>query len=102
MESSERPVVHALVCCFSPAFGIVGKRGLDPDGPPDARSWPKLVTLEEAVNYALAGFAVLVDPQDQEDLQRHEQYLRSIAPKRKWFDASWGMPSDDAGVYGRI
>lgn len=83
---SERPVVRALVCCFSPAFGVVGKRGLDPDGVPDPRGWPRVVTLEEAVNYALAGFAVLVDPADERDLAMYERLERATTPRKTWFE----------------
>lgn len=59
----DRPILHALVAYVSPAFGLV--------------SQPRMMPLDEAVDYARFGFTVIVDPQDQSDLQRWEQVQRS-------------------------
>ena len=68
---SDRPHLHALVAFFSPVFGLV--------------SDPRVMPLEDAVDYQTAGFIVLVDPQDQEDLARWEQVQRSLTMRaRSW------------------
>lgn len=72
-----RPILHALVAWYSPAFGVLG----------DPTLWPKVMPLEDAVDYARAGAVVLVDPQDERDLAMHERLLRAVAPRRrKWFE----------------
>lgn len=71
---SDRPILHALVAYLSPVFGLVSE--------------PRVMPLEEAVDFARAGFAVIVDPQDQSDLQRWEQVQRSLLTQssrvRRW------------------
>lgn len=66
------PHLHALVAYFSPAFGLC--------------SQPRVMPLEDAVDFQKAGFVVLVDPGDEEDLVRWEQIQRSRTPKRRWLD----------------
>ena len=66
----DKPILHALVAYFSPAFGLV--------------SDPRVMPLEEAVDFQRAGFVVLVDPGDESDLVRWEQIQRSLQPKRRW------------------
>lgn len=72
MEPDDRPTLHALVAYFSPAFGLLSE--------------PRVMPLEEAVDYAKAGFAVLVDPADEWDLALYERLQRAIAPKKKWYE----------------
>lgn len=78
MDADERPVLHALVCYWSDVFGIIG----------DAHDWPKVMPLEDAIDYARAGFAVLVDPQDERDLAMHERLERAVEQQRskKWYE----------------
>lgn len=66
---SDKPVLHALVAYFSPAFGLV--------------SDPRIMPLEDAVDFQRAGFVVFVDPSDEADLARWEQIQRSLTPKRR-------------------
>jgi len=68
METRDRPVIHVLVAYFSPAFGVI--------------SAPRLMPLEDAVDYARYGFTVIPDPFDLEDLTRYEQILRSQGDRR--------------------
>lgn len=66
---SDKPVLHALVAYFSPAFGLC--------------SDPRVMPLEEAVDFQRAGFVVLVDPADERDLTHWEMVQRSLAPKKR-------------------
>lgn len=68
METDETPHLHALVAWFSPAFGILG----------DPLVWPKVMPLEEAVDFATAGAVVLVDPADEYDLAMYENRQRAV------------------------
>ena len=79
MDVDERPHLHGLVAWWSPAFGVLGNPMI----------WPKVMPLEDAVDYARAGAIVLVDPQDERDLAMHERLIRSIARQRatKWSEA---------------
>lgn len=74
MDADQQPVVRALIGYLSPPWGLM--------------TVPRMVTLEEAVDFARVGFAVLVDPQDLEDLTRWEQKQRALVtkPTRKWFE----------------
>jgi len=68
---SDKPILHALVAYFSPVFGLV--------------SDPRIMPLEEAVDYQRVGYVVFVDPGDEEDLVRWEQVERSrTVKKRGW------------------
>ncbi len=69
---SDKPTLHALVAFFSPVFGLVSE--------------PRMMPLEDAVDYQRAGFVVFVDPQDEEDLARWEQIERSKSARRRWLD----------------
>jgi len=69
---SDKPILHALVAYFSPAFGLC--------------SDPRIMPLEEALDFLRAGFVVLVDPGDEEDLVRWEQIQRSRTSRRRWLD----------------
>lgn len=62
MDAESRPPVHCLVAWFSPVFGLVGE--------------PKVMPLEDAADYAQAGWAVLVDPADERDLATFERAQR--------------------------
>ena len=78
MDPDERPHLHALVAWFSPTFGVLG----------DPLIWPKIMPLEDAVDYARAGAVVLVDPADECDLAIYECWRRALhGPKRRWYDA---------------
>lgn len=73
MDTHERPVLHALVCYFCEPFGCVTE--------------PRVMPLEEALDYVRFGFAVLVDPEDERDLAMHERLLRAVQkPRPKWFE----------------
>ena len=76
METDDRPRLHALVAWFSPTFGVLG----------DPLVWPNVMPLEDAVDYALAGAVVLVDPQDEQDLAMYERLVRAMGgrPRRTW------------------
>ena len=67
-----RPPLHALVGYFCEPFGLLDE--------------PRVMTLEDAADYARFGWTVFVDPQDQEDLARWEQLHRALHPKKKWFE----------------
>lgn len=70
---NDRPILHALVCYFSPAFGLC--------------SDPRVMPLEEAVDFQRVGFVVLVDPGDESDLARWEQIQRSLTTRaRSWLN----------------
>jgi hypothetical protein len=69
---SDKPVLHCLVGFLSPLFGLVNQ--------------PRVMTLEEAVEYARYGFYVMVDPFDASDLARWEQIERSKVTRRRWLD----------------
>lgn len=89
MDCDERPKIRALVACFSPVFGVVGHGPVAlTDSVPEAHVWPKLIPLEEAVDYMQGGFAVLIDPQDERDLAMHERLERAMAekPKYHWYE----------------
>jgi hypothetical protein len=66
---TDRPVIRC----------IVGKEL--PDG---CHVKKDCVTLEDALDFALFGFAVMQDPFDQSDLVRYEQIQRSLRQKPKW------------------
>jgi hypothetical protein len=67
------PVLHALVAYFSPTFGLC--------------SDPRIMPLEDAIDFQRMGFVVLVDPADERDLTHWEMIQRSVTQKRKsWFD----------------
>ena len=65
----DKPALRALVGYFSPAFGLL--------------TIPKLVSLDDAADYAQSGFVVLVDPADERALVMWEGWQRACAPKRK-------------------
>ena len=69
----DRPVLHALVAFVSPAFGLMSE--------------PRILPLEDAVDYARFGFTVLVDPADERELVMWEaiQRSRSRPNRRPWF-----------------
>jgi hypothetical protein len=69
-----RPVLHALVGFFSPVFGLCNT--------------PRMMPLEDAVEYQRLGFVVFVDPQDESDLARWEQIQRAYVqqPRRSWLN----------------
>lgn len=69
----DRPGIRALVAYDALPYALIVRE--------------EVVTLEEAAEYALVGFNVLVDPQDEEDLVRWEQIQRAMRPKRKWFES---------------
>lgn len=70
--ATDKPILHALVAYVSPVFGVVGE--------------PRMMPLEEALDYATVGFAVLVDPMDEAELVRWEQLQRAMTTHRKWYD----------------
>lgn len=74
METDAKPHLHALVAWFSPAFGLIGE--------------PKVMPLEDAINYARVGFVFLVDPADERDLAMYENRERAVQSMaaRKRFD----------------
>ncbi len=74
MEYESRPHLHALVAFFCAPFGLMSE--------------PKVMPLEDAVDYARFGFVVLVDPQDERDLAMWEILERSSKPRTKWFERS--------------
>ena len=79
METDDHPpALHALVAWFSPVFRILG----------DPLVWPKVMPLDEAVDFAIAGAVVLVDPADERDLAMHENRQRAVQrmAARQWFD----------------
>lgn len=45
-----------------------------------------MMPLEDAADYQRFGFVVLVDPEDEAALVRHEQIERSLTPRRKWYE----------------
>jgi hypothetical protein len=60
-----------LVGYFSPVFGLCNT--------------PRMMPLEEAVEYQRLGFVVFVDPQDEAELVRWEQIQRSLTTRaRGW------------------
>ena len=69
MEPLARPILHALVCYFSPAFGCVSE--------------PRVMPLEEAIDFQRVGFAVLMDPEDERDLAMHERLERAQRQPRR-------------------
>lgn len=69
---SDRPVLNCLVGFISPVFGLVNQ--------------PRLMTLEDSLEYARLGFSVIVDPFDASDLARWEQIERSKTTRRRWLD----------------
>ena len=72
MIDDDRPHLHCLVAYVSPVFGLVSE--------------PRVMPLEDAVDYAHAGFAVLVDPQDERDLAMYERLERAAPRKSKvWY-----------------
>ncbi len=72
-DMDEKPHLHALVAYFSPIFGLC--------------SIPRMMPLEDAVDYQRLGFVVLVDPADERDLTHWEMIQRSLKQKRRsWFD----------------
>ena len=74
MEYESKPHLHALVAFYCPAVGLLTE--------------PKVMPLEDAVDYARFGFTVLVDPADERDLAMWERLQRAVAtpnPKR-WFE----------------
>ena len=74
MEYESRPHLHALVAFVDPDFGII-------------RTDPKMMPLEDAVDFARYGFVILLDPQDEQDLAMWERLQRALAqPKRRaWY-----------------
>lgn len=64
----DRPPIHALICFFCPPFGCL--------------TTPRLVSLEDAAMYLDYGFTIMVDPQDEADLVRYEQWQRAARPTR--------------------
>ena len=76
MDTDDRPPIRCLVAWWSPAFGILG----DPD------LWPRVMSLEDAADYAKAGATVMLDPFDMELFTRYEQAQRALYHyrKRRW------------------
>lgn len=74
MDCEARPQLHALVGYFCPVFGLLTE--------------PKILPLEDAVDYARFGFCVLVDPQDERDLAMYERLQRAcnVRPAKKWYE----------------
>ena len=68
---SERPILHCLVAYVSPVFGLV--------------SVPRMMPLEDAIDFQQQGFSVLVDPADERELTHWEMVQRSLTPKKRWF-----------------
>lgn len=71
--TDDRPAIRCLVGFLCPSFGLVGQ--------------PRVMTLEEAADYARFGFVVMVDPADLSDLARWEQIQRSLvqAERGRWW-----------------
>ncbi len=67
MEHEARPALHALVAFWSDPFGLVSE--------------PRVMPLEDAVDYLRFGFAVLVDPEDERDLAMFERLERATQTK---------------------
>lgn len=68
---SDRPRLSAIVAFFSPVFGLVSE--------------PRIMPLEDAIDYQRVGFTVLVDPGDEADLVRWEQLQRGLTTRaRGW------------------
>ena len=68
---NDRPVPHALVGYFFAPFGLCSE--------------PRIMPLDEAVEYARVGYVVFVDPSDEQDLARWEQMQRSLTTRaRSW------------------
>lgn len=72
METNDRPCLHALVAYFSPGFGLLTE--------------PKVLPLDDAMDYRHYGFTILVDPMDERDLATWERYQRATQSSRKWWD----------------
>lgn len=71
MQYEGRPHLHALVAKFCAPFGLLDE--------------PRVMPLEDAVDYQRFGWWVLVDPQDERDLAMYERLERATQPKKKWF-----------------
>lgn len=69
----DRPVVHCIVAWWP-----------TPESECVIRPKQGVLTLEEAVMYADAGFAVMTDPFDMEALTRWEQLQRVTPPTWRW------------------
>lgn len=69
MEIDDRPHLHCLVGFMSPAFGLIGE--------------PKVMPLEDAIDYARFGFTILVDPADERDLAMYENRQRAVVRSAK-------------------
>lgn len=69
MDPDERPKIRALVA-HSTTDGLFTE--------------PRVVSLEQAVDYARYGFVVLIDPADECDLATWERHQRSGGVK--WFE----------------
>ncbi len=67
----DKPHLHALVAFFSPVFGLCSE--------------PRVMPLEDAVDFQRAGFVVLIDPADERDLVHWEMVQRSLTTRaRQW------------------
>lgn len=73
MDPDDRPTIRALVGWWSPAFGILG----------DPLLWPRVMSLEDAADYARAGATVMLDPFDLEDFATWERMQRMLETPRK-------------------
>lgn len=62
-----KPILHALVGYFCPPFGLVSE--------------PRVMPLEDAVDFHDWGFWVLVDPADERDLATWERAQRWLGKR---------------------